>query len=176
MKICEYIIQLFVLNLLLNLNLAVHFMLEDACNDSVILGNLVEIIGVMRICRDSENNSDSYLEAKVNNLRVVPYIVHPSISSNSIRNGILGQIFGEHSAPIQMSNAVVDLLGAPLIPTFAWRKLKLSMLLSLVSISEKGLTNAESYINVFIATDSHNPLLSRFVRSVQRLKRFLFQV
>ncbi|KAF0392136.1 mcm domain-containing protein 2 [Gigaspora margarita] len=169
-------------------NSIIAIMKDDLVN-SVEIGHAVEIIGLIgkhfpglddsKFC--SKSWYDNGLHVKVNNIKKV--IMNEIISDHiysfndeqhlSILPNYINILKKLNLSAWGFTQRLVDVFCENIVPRFAYRKIKLFLLLSLVALSEKQSKNhcISPSIHIMIISDGYNSIIPKMIRHVSKLKR-----
>ncbi|KAF9145780.1 hypothetical protein BGX30_006836 [Mortierella sp. GBA39] len=154
--------------------------LQDDLADSAKLGEHIQLIG--RVYRSfPEKNQETYLhgiQMDVNNL------IHlPSRRDEETLSETIAAIVTSNMSPWNTSQAIVDLFDG-IVPTSIYRKLKLAVLMSAVSVAPSGSKNlvAEKEvaasirrsIHVLVVMNGRDPIVPTLMASMAALKSCIF--
>ncbi|CAG8527718.1 11496_t:CDS:10, partial [Cetraspora pellucida] len=156
--------------------------------NSVEIGHVVEVIGLIgrhfpglddsRFC--SKLWYDNGLHVEVNNIKKI--IMNEVISAHSYS-------FNDEQSPFVLPNYInnlrklnlsgwgftqrlVDVFCEDMVPRFAYRKIKLFLLLSLVALSERQTKHCISpSIHIMTISDGYNSIIPKMIRHASKLKR-----
>ncbi|CAG8485107.1 8331_t:CDS:10 [Cetraspora pellucida] len=168
--------------------------LQDDLVNSVEIGHVVEVIGLVgrhfpgldeinlevdsRFC--SKLWYDNGLHVEVNNIKKI--IMNEMISAHSYSFNYEQYPFGlpnyiNNLRKLNLSGwgftqRLVDVFCEDIVPRFAYRKIKLFLLLSLVALSERQTKHCISpSIHIMTISDGYNSIIPKMIRHVSKLKR-----
>ncbi|OAQ35960.1 hypothetical protein K457DRAFT_1870113 [Linnemannia elongata AG-77] len=154
-------------------------LLQDDLADSAKLGQHIQLIG--RVYRAfPEKNQETYLhgiQMDVNNL------IHlPNRRDHETLSETITAIVTSNMSPWNTSQAIVDLLDG-IVPLSIYRKLKLALLLSAVSVApsdsrnqvvEKETTSIRRSIHVLVVMNGRDTIVPALMASMAALKSYIF--